>query len=188
MSAGLPRHIDPWRLAGEGRQLQGKLPLALLSRLQESCVGPAKAEVDVDLGFAALETGEARIYGHLAVTVVLSCQRCLEPMEVALEAHVDVLALRQEAAHGSLAQSGEGLVLVPPVLLSELVEDELLLALPMLPRHAQEQCVAAQYLANPGAPEGVDGVSDDATTAASAKAEQQAPNPFAVLRQWRNKD
>ena len=188
MTAGLPRHIDPWRLAGEGRQLQGKLPLALLSRLHESCVGPAEAEVDVDLGFAKLEKGEVRIHGHLAVTVMLSCQRCLEPMEVALEANVDVLALRQEAAHSILAQNGEGLVFIPPVSLSELVEDELLLALPMLPRHPEEQCAATQYLANPGTPEGVDGVSADGASEASAKAEQRVPNPFAVLRQWRNKD
>jgi uncharacterized protein len=69
-------------------------------------------------------------------------------------------------------QEGDADILMAdkPLSLSGLVEDELLLALPMVPMHAPDQCTAKVRAAN-------------VVRAAPERAERGRKNPFAVLDQ-----
>jgi uncharacterized protein len=73
-------------------------------------------------------------------TVRLECQRCLQPVAVPLSLKPAFRFVQGEDAAARLDAESEDdvLELTPSLDLRELVEDELLLALPIVPRH--EQC------------------------------------------------
>jgi uncharacterized protein len=169
MSGRLPREIDPIRLADEGRRLQGELPGAELTRL--TALAPASekpAPVSVDLTFGRSSRGERWMRGSVRTHVVATCQRCLGPMSIALEAS-PMRVLRGPGGTGDgREEDAESLVVEGPVNLRELVEEELLLAMPMIPMHGENECkppVAARSPAGAG-----------------------RPNRFAALRDRRGKD
>ena len=83
---------------------------------------------------------EPRLHITASATVTLQCQRCLEPVVVHVEVDRLFRFLPDETAAGALDAECEDEVLVTSRALDvlELVEDELLLALPLVPSH--EQC------------------------------------------------
>ncbi len=143
MSGRLPVHIDPLRLADEGRQLQGELAGSSLARLREVANPGSQPEtVAVDLRFERSAQGARRMRGAISSTVELICQRCLEPVRIRLVAEPDVLLVASEAGSGGMTEAGDTLVAEAQMALTQLVEDELLLALPMVPMHAEGECQA----------------------------------------------
>lgn len=102
-------------------------------------------------------------------SVWLTCQRCLQPYEQALAVDTRVRFVRDEAQAEALdAELEEDVLALPRWLdLRTLIEDELLLALPLVPRHD----VCPKPLPVHAGDERVD---DDAAT--------ERPNPFAVLQ------
>lgn len=140
MSNTLPSTVHPLQLAARGRTLRGRLPIAAMPRLRRSLCG-AEPLAGVELNFACDEHGVPRVRGAVSATVEVVCQRCLEPMRLALRAQVRLRILRGEAgglepgAGDEPLEGGEN-----PVPLAELVEDELILALPPYPVHAAAEC------------------------------------------------
>lgn len=171
------RDFDPLRLdvaafAEAGGRLEGDWPLSGLERLAESAAAEAPPG-DVDrVHWSArgearpVRGGPAQVWLHLAATaqVALQCQRCLQPVTVALAAERDFQFVHGEDAAAALDAESEDdvLALTRALDLKELVEDELLLNLPLVPRHAD--CAAPQTRA--GDPE-----TDD----------EPAAHPFASL-------
>lgn len=131
----LPSRIDPWRLAAEGGRLDGALALAALPRLV-TALNRADGVVKVALVAGVDRQGVHFIAGVMHTEVELVCQRCLEPLRVALDATVSLGLVHGEAEADRLPEEYEPL-LVPEGNLgvADLVEDELLLALPRIPRH-----------------------------------------------------
>ena len=87
--------------------------------------------------------------GTLSVPVLLDCQRCLEAVPVDLGTDFAVVAVTSEADAARLATRGDVLELetCEPTL-AELIEDELILALPQRPC-ARRDCEKAPPLAYP---------------------------------------
>ena len=139
MSGRLPVLIDPIRLADEGVRLQGELAGTDMTRLRAMALpGSRPAAVEVDLQFERSAPGVRRMHGRIHTAVEMVCQRCLKPLQVEIEAK-PLLTLLQP---GEVAQveDEDALPLEAPVALSEMVEDELLLAMPMVPVHADTNC------------------------------------------------
>ncbi|OGA98775.1 MAG: hypothetical protein A3E25_24230 [Burkholderiales bacterium RIFCSPHIGHO2_12_FULL_69_20] len=177
----MKRQHDPLRLdvaafTGDGAQLAGRWPGASLPRLAESQNPPqdvALAEVDwaVQGERRAVTGGEAELWLALQVQapVWLTCQRCLQPYALPLVLDRRLRFVRGEAQAEALDAETEDdvLALSRSMDLRELVEDELLLALPIVPRHSVcPQPLPMAVEADP-LPEG----------------EAERPNPFAAL-QW----
>jgi uncharacterized protein len=172
-----PRRLDVEALAADGATLEGAWPLAELGRLCADHPADAPAPSG-DVRWQA--RGERRgvgggppgIWLHLRATarVVRSCQRCLRPMEV--EAAVDrwFRFVDDEAQAATLdADSEEDVLALDRALdLRELIEDEVMLELPMVPRH--ERCPTPA-----------------AAPRAAAQGDDAAPHPFAALAGWRGK-
>jgi len=97
-------------------------------------------------------------------TVWLECQRCLQPVAVplSLERWFRFVPGEDAAARLDAESEDDVLELTPTLDLRELIEDELLLALPIVPRH--EECVDALPMQH-------EADEDD----------EPAPNPFAAL-------
>ncbi len=131
----LPSKIDPWRLAAEGGRLDGALALAALPRLA-AVLSRADGRVSVALVAGIDPRGVRFIKGLLQTGIELVCQRCLGPLRWSLDLTVSLGLVHSEAEADRLPEEYEPL-LVPEgaVCVADLVEDELLLALPQIPRH-----------------------------------------------------
>ena len=209
-----PRH-DPLRLdvaafAADAGQLEGSWPGSSLARLADLQVPPQ------DIGRAPVAwqvrgerrpkpAGEAELWLTLSAQtpVWLTCQRCLQPMalDLALQRRLRFVHGEAQAAALDADSDDDVLALSRWLDLRELVEDELLLGLPLVPRH--DACPQPLPV-----PIGLEGLSADdpqpashsgrpadqdapaslaldvagAGPAASETLPDGRPNPFAVLR------
>jgi uncharacterized protein len=119
-------------LAAMPRLLQDALPLAGDSPAQ-SVAWSARAWRKAVTGGEA----EIRLQLQAHTALHLTCQRCLQPMPVALDVQPSLRFVRDEAQAEALDEDSEDdvLALTPVLDLQQLIEDELILALPLVPRH-----------------------------------------------------
>ena len=145
-----PRAFDPHRLdiaaftLAEGR-LDGEWPLAGMPRLLQDALplsadSPAQSVVWKARGSRkAVPGGEAEIWLQLRAhtALQLTCQRCLQPMTVQLDVQPSLRFVRGEAQAEAMDEESDEdiLALTPSLDLLPLVEDELILALPLVPSH-----------------------------------------------------
>ncbi|WP_313075598.1 YceD family protein [Melaminivora sp.] len=167
-----PDRLDVKAFAQAGGHLSGHDTLLRYRRLAEEARG---LHPDLRVDWSA--DGEVRsthgIGGQLWLrlkadaTVPLTCQRCLQPVDVPLAVDREFRFVADETTAEALdVDSDEDLLaLSRDFNLRELIEDELIMALPLVPRH--EECPVAVQMAS----------SDEEFEAASA----EAPNPFAAL-------
>ncbi len=146
--------------AREGRVLEGTLPVSSLERLHDLLV-EVGGEVVFRLEGYKGKRGEAML--HLTVTgsLPLICQRCLAAVSHDLDVD-NLLELVPEGADLSQDEleddTRDFLPVVKELDVAELVEEEILLALPVAPRH--EKCGL------PGAADAGERVNPFATLAA----------------------
>jgi uncharacterized protein len=134
MSADLPGILDAWRMVATRRGLEGRVPLSSLTRLRNSLVdteGEVRFALEFDTDALRVPYVELRIDAELPLTCQRSLQRFLYPVNI-----VQRLGLiRDEADEAALPEGYEPL-LVPEdgqLRTVELVEDELILAVPVVP-------------------------------------------------------
>ena len=146
----LPDRINPWQLAAENGRLDGELPLTALPRLA-ALLTDAGGVVRVALAAGTDGQGLPFIGGALRTEIELICQRCLGPLRLALDVPVRLGLVHSEAEFDRLPDEYEPL-LVPEnsASVTDLVEDELLLALPQIPSHADPQECEANDYGTPG--------------------------------------
>lgn len=131
----MPERGDPLRLAELGRAYEGELEPAALGRLEGLLAG-GDGLIRYSIRFDRDDRGRPYVAGHLEGTLPLECQRCLKGfgLDVRRDWQVTLLA---EAAEEALLDEGEDARLVTDqgMRLAELIEDELILAVPLVPKH-----------------------------------------------------
>lgn len=181
----LPDFIDPVRLAEQQRELRGQIPLSRMHRLASSLAG-AEGLVDVGLRFGIDALGVRFMTGRIHAELVVTCQRCMEAMAGPVEAEISLGLVRSDSEAERLPENYEPLLVgAEPMPLSAIIEDELILALPIVSMHAPEQCPAStrpECAADDVPAEGADPEADQAADRAADRA-----NPFAVLRALKDK-
>ncbi|WP_455366138.1 YceD family protein [Kaarinaea lacus] len=177
MSQRLPEFIEPYRLAETQRILTGELPLARMSRLVPLLLSDA-GQVHVNLVFGVDEIGQANVTGDVKTTVIMQCQRCMESMEVEVNTEVSLAFVKTEKQAQDLPSYYEPLVVEEETSLSDLVEDEIILALPVVPLHEPEQCTVQEQFTSK-----TQSAADDSQSSNAA----QRQNPFAILEKLRTK-
>jgi uncharacterized protein len=139
-----PRRFDVRSFAADAASLSGAWPLAGLARLASSAVDGSVATAppvvwQVDGARRRLANAGAHPTLSIAAEATLSmqCQRCLQPVEVLLRAERLIFFVEGEDAAAALDADSEDdvLTLEPAIDLQALIEDELLLTLPLIPRH-----------------------------------------------------
>lgn len=130
---------DLMALADRGTVLEGRIDLARCERLKEllsSSAGSARARIafrrrDDDMLFVELEC---------EADLELVCQRCLEPVMFEVRERVDFAVAETEDSLAVLPQGTELIALngdrFQP---ATLIEDELIVSLPLVPRHGDDQ-------------------------------------------------
>ncbi|WP_447592732.1 YceD family protein [Aquipseudomonas campi] len=167
LNGPIPPHVDPRKLADRGVTLEGEMSLASFERLCE----PLADNVGVVHAELAFERGERKavtIHSQLRAEVKMICQRCLELVVLPIQSECHYAVVKEGAETQSLP-SGYDMLEVgeDPLDLLALVEEELLLALPIVPMHAPEDCQQPVGLDEPEP-------SED---------EVSRSNPFSVLAQ-----
>jgi uncharacterized protein len=166
-----PRAAPVASLCRDGDTLLGAWPLAQLPRLSQSLFDAPAADErvswqarfgqDTPVGSAPRPWLELEARTH----VTLQCQRCLLALQepLVMQRRFLFVASEAEAERLDADSDDDHLALVPRLDLLSLVEDELILELPLVPRH-EGVCPEPLPLAEPG-----------------AEPAELRPNPFAAL-------
>ena len=140
MSRASKEPLDALKLAAAASVVEREYRLADFSRLLDRLEAPdgvAQARL-------ALQSAGGVATGVLVVRAEtrLTCQRCLRPMRQVLESNSRLAFVEREA--DAVPADHEAITGDPrQVDLAELVEDELLLSLPLMPRHGDGEGCAA---------------------------------------------
>lgn len=139
MPERLTVRIDPFTLAGRAREIHGFLPISDLRRLGES-LGSTEGQVEVDLRFVRDDAGRAIVHGHLQGRLMLVCQRCLAEVPFPVDQRFELALVRDEAEAEALPEEVDAVIVgdARTMHTADLVEDELILALPLVARCPDE--------------------------------------------------
>ncbi len=171
------KHLDVKAFARSAGDVTAEDTVGKYERLMEETQGlgaqkplkwSARGEFRTDLA------GAEQIWLHLTVDAVLplTCQRCLAPTDVAVRLNQSYRFVESEAvAQAQDAEAEEDvLALSPAFSLTDLIEDEVLMALPPIPMHDLCPVAVKLELVDPGFEQ-----------ASNAKRQ-----PFAVLAQLKS--
>jgi len=168
-----PQRLDVEAFARDAMGTGGEWPMSAFERLCDVQVPGSDASFPVQWfargEWRAARVGDAEIWLHLQAStrLWLQCQRCLQPVEmpVAVDRSIRFVRGEEEAATLDSDLDDDVLALARALDLRELIEDELLLALPLVPRHE----VCPQPLDFDAGPAGDEEI-------------EEAPHPFAALQ------
>ena len=130
--------VDVFELARTGRSLAGAVPINAMPRLLPLL---ANVDGDVDYEFRGFIDQRQRPAGSLCLkaTLNLVCNHCDKPVSFLLDAHRDYYFVRDERAlHAVVDDTADEDPLVGDKRfdLRALLEEEIILGLPIAPRHA----------------------------------------------------
>ena len=165
----VPEVLDAWRMVAARRGVEGRLPLSSLARLRDSLVdteGEVRFSLDFDQDALKVPYVELRIEAALP----LQCQRSLQRFELPVKIVQRLGLIRDEADEAALPPGYEPLLVPDDGMLqtAELVEDELILAVPVVPVAPGTEAMERDWPAS--------------------EAEQERANPFAALSALKNKN
>ena len=128
--------VDAVILAGAGGEIERTFAGQDLPRLGEA--GASEASIRASLRFSEFD-GQPVVTGHLAGELVLTCQRCMSELIEPLDESFQVLVADEERTD---EPGGYEPVVANPARLDVrwLIEDQVLLALPLVAMHAPGEC------------------------------------------------
>lgn len=162
-----PPVIDAIEFARKGLAIRDTIALSQFPRLS-GVLTTSEGTLDYRLQGSAGPQGKPHLRLQLEGDVQLTCQRCLEPLNYRVEVDTDFTLVPDESMIPSAEAEEEledYLVAGPPIQVADLLEDELLLALPFAPKHAEECAEKAGLVMK-----------------------TEKPSPFAVLKGLKTRD
>ncbi|RZI83192.1 MAG: DUF177 domain-containing protein [Rubrivivax sp.] len=190
----LPRKLDLGAFINEQLRLEGQVPVSELTRLASGLAQELDSTPVAPVSWWA----EGRLVPqragdphrwldiHAEGDLPWTCQRCLQPVFIPVEVERSIRFVADEATAAQLdADSDDDVLAISRQFdLLSLVEDELIMAQPIVPRH--DECPTdVESLMQSGAvsPEGlpVDDLPDDEAAEDGEGGTGKRPNPFAVL-------
>lgn len=150
------------------RSFQGAFPVAAMKRLGETLAN-TEGTTQYELDFGRDDFGTAYLDVRVQVPLTLTCQRSLEPFVLPVTVDSRLGLIRAERDEAALPPNVEPLLVADDVKLNllDVIEDELLLALPLVPVNPDSAL-----------PEDVVGPPPE-----EISSEGRTDNPFAVLRE-----
>ena len=167
MQSILPEQLDVIQKAKFGAEIQGQWPINKLQRLSELVLDDT-GDIHAEMKFH--QQGHLRLIdGHVSAELQVTCQRCMQTMTLSLNSDFKLGLICKEAQAEGLPEGYE------PYLtegdsenIPELLEQELLLAIPLVVRH-EDDC--SEYLQE-----------QKLRQQAEEKIEEEKENPFSVLK------
>ena len=175
-TARLPTQLDLRGLAARGASVSGTVAPGELPRLDE--VGIVLAEpLEASFSLRRDEKSRSVVAAEIKATLRMQCQRCLGELSVPLTTSSTMACVWTDDEAAALPAFYEPLLVSDEAVLRDIVEEEILLALPSFPTH-ETDCKTSEQVA---ALEPLNQSSGEGTEL-SAKTD----NPFGVLEQLKN--
>jgi uncharacterized protein len=135
-------NIDFLKEATAKREIRFPVKVSALARLLETLPDSKDSALEVILKFDQNDQGQAYVDVTVTGELILTCQRCLESMPFLLRSiHRLVPAYLEEKGDDLLGEMESVLVDENGFInVMEMVEDEVLLAIPMFPMHRELEC------------------------------------------------
>ena len=147
----LPERIEPVGLADAGRSFRGEVPVSELMRLRPA-LSSADGRLKVVLEFRLDERRVRTLAGRIEGSVDLVCQRCLETLKFPLDLEFRLGIVTSNEEIDRLPDGYEPiLVNGEPLRTFDVVEDEVLLAIPVVPIHEGVDSCESGYVNQPRA-------------------------------------
>ena len=164
----LPHQVEPVKSALKRSDYEGVIATIDMARLMGSVVS-SDEWVEVKVQFEKDAQGLTVFHGTLDTAVVLLCQRCNEAFDCPLHVDFCFSPVQGQQAAEALPEAYDPVEVGDhgEVNLLQLFEDELILSLPIVPFHAEEDCA----------------ITSDDMQFGEIEPEQKQPNPFAVLKE-----
>lgn len=180
----LPLRFKAAEAVARRQVLRGSLPVNQLPRLREALSGPAGA-LQVELRFDTYPRAVGCVRGRIQGALPLTCQRTLEVFDWPLDTPFEWVMVRNEAEEERLLADADPLMLDEDQLqLHEAIEDEVLLALPLVPLAPDSAPPGPAVGADPAKSAGRGKISKTKPGVVSHNVEldDSRPNPFATLK------
>ncbi len=168
MARPFSERFDPWLLAEREAVVEGRVALSKLPRLAP-LLSETLGEASYQFRFGRDDQGRHIIRSLVRAELRLTCQRCLESLSYPVHAAGSLALVQGPMEAEQLPGELDPLLVGAQELLriQDLVEDELLLSIPVSPRHAAGVCSHQAEESVPELEKGNEAALND--------------NPFAVL-------
>jgi uncharacterized protein len=165
----IPETMDCRKAFVRRAVVTGQVPVERLMRFGAMLVDTA-GNIDADLRFVIDEANRKVIMGTVSASVNVRCQRCLETLAVEISEELQLAVVESEGLAERLPAELDAWITDDPLLhLHDIVEEQLILGMPIVTRHAVGECEPAVS--------GESGPGDKAGVAV----EPRKDNPFAAL-------
>ncbi len=164
----LPISIRPISFSDRGKRLSGVFEISTLTRLSDMLQDTAGI-VEIDVSFE--KKGRVpTIQGNIKTNLKLECQVCLSQLALSIDRNFKLGFVTSLEQADRLANDCEPFIMeAENISLVELIEDEILIALPDIPKHDYE-CVKRE----------------EEDLAIDNEQQQRSDNPFSVLAKLKN--
>jgi uncharacterized protein len=129
--------IDGFKFATAGGRAHGTWPVSAFPRLRDLLLDDSGA-IEYEVSGSINAHGQPQLALRASGTLRMTCRRCLGALEFAPQVDTTLLLASTQAevdAEPMAAEGPDSIVATKEMSLRDLVEDELLLALPYAPRH-----------------------------------------------------
>lgn len=130
----LSQYIKPWVLYRHRETLVGELPLSSMPNLrdsQNSSDALARAEMQV----VQRDDDQIVLVGTVSVALEFTCQRCLQPLQQTISADFELVLVKNAQQLSKVSSDDDAIVVEDSLELAPLLEQELILTLPMIAKH-----------------------------------------------------
>lgn len=188
----VPETLDI-RKAFTGRTaIEGVWPVRNMSRLQDY-LSDDSGQASVHLTFFRDTDWRRIIQGDVSVTVKVTCERCLESFPLSLSESIRLAVVESEGLAERLPEDIEPWLTEADTLsVPDIIEEQLILGLPIVARHADTDCMAAEQreaLQAAAEEQGQAGTQERTQQRADGQgAAHDANNPFAILETLKKTD
>jgi len=185
MLGRFPQFIDFIRYCDARKSLEGSLSFKFCHRLAAQTENP-KGEITFELNFGVDEFSNRFVNGRLETKLLLVCQRCMDKFEYPIS--VDLALAFVSSAYDEEKIKGmyesyffEG---DSQIDLHALIEDEIMLALPLIAKHEDSECSIPTEFRSESEPKNA---PDKQSNVAGQTEDQMAKaNPFDILKQLKD--
>lgn len=146
-SQRLPRQVNPRKFAYSGVEIEGSIDSAVMTRLAEAV--DSIGDLHSRLVFSIRDDGKITVSGTIQAGLSYECQRCLKAMpETSVEIELAIGVVRNEDEAKALPGTLDPWVVEEEESdLYAMIEDEILLALPVVAYHDTD-CVDKRLLSS----------------------------------------
>ncbi len=173
----LPVYLDVRKVFSNETTVDGSIEVEKLTRVA-ACTVDGRGKIRAQLSFSIDQAGRRRIRGSAESRVMLTCQRCLEPVPAELQEDLDLVLVDDEGSAQLLDKQFEPWIAKDGrIVLADLLDEQLLLGMPIVAIHDQGPCSEkSNYQTANQSGEGQD------------RGEIGQNNPFAILANYKVND